>query len=249
MNSQTPYSDEHINAYIDGELDNEECARLLYDEQHDTELAQRIGDARSLKEKVQLAYAGISNQAPEKKSFSCTAFVNKQRSIVAGIIAIIVTAAILLPTFLSNNENLASAKQLIKNSVAISPDRIASTIADNRQVVINLSQYQPETFDDTIDHIEVILQQHRDDLTFKVEMIAHRDGLKALDTKTSEHVERISQLAIRYNNFDVVACAKSLADLSDAGNPVQLMSDILLTPSAAEQVAKRTGDGWLYLKL
>ena len=47
MNTQSQYSDEHINAYIDSELDNEERARLLFDEQQDTSLAQRINDARN----------------------------------------------------------------------------------------------------------------------------------------------------------------------------------------------------------
>ena len=59
MNKQNQYSDEHINAYIDSELDNDERTRLLFDEQQDTVLAQRINDARILKEKVQLAYSDL----------------------------------------------------------------------------------------------------------------------------------------------------------------------------------------------
>ena len=42
MNALTKYSDEHINAYIDDELDSEERARLIFDEQNDAELAARI---------------------------------------------------------------------------------------------------------------------------------------------------------------------------------------------------------------
>ena len=66
MKKQNKYSDEYISAYIDGELDSEERARLLFDEQSDEELIQRINQARLLKEKIQLAYADIKNTKYEK---------------------------------------------------------------------------------------------------------------------------------------------------------------------------------------
>jgi intracellular sulfur oxidation DsrE/DsrF family protein len=40
-----------------------------------------------------------------------------------------------------------------------------------------------------------------------------------------------------------------MADLATAGDPIQLMKSILITPTAAEQIAKRTSQGWMYLKL
>jgi len=52
MNIERDYSDEHVNAYIDGELDVDEHAQLLQDEQRSNTLAQRINDIRMLKEKV-----------------------------------------------------------------------------------------------------------------------------------------------------------------------------------------------------
>ena len=63
------------------------------------------------------------------------------------------------------------------------------------------------------------------------------------------HAERISQLAKQFNSLNVVACAKSMADLADSGDPIQLMKSIMITLSAAQQVAKRMSEGWIYLKL
>ncbi len=247
MKEQNHYSDEHISAYIDGELDNEERVRLLFDEQHDTELAQRINNARALKEKVQLAYSDATPHAAASRSFNCTEFVSRQRSLTAGIAVLLITAALLVPSIM-NNRDINLAKNLIKTTQPISSNKISTVIGDNKQIVINLSQYQPEKFDTTINHIEALLIQHDDEL-FNIEIVANKNGLKALDTRTSIHAERISLLAERYKNLDVVACAKSMAHLADSGNPIKLMKDILLTPSAAEQVAKRMGDGWMYLKL
>ncbi len=65
----------------------------------------------------------------------------------------------------------------------------------------------------------------------------------------SFYAERISQLANQFNSLNVVACAKSMADLATSGDPIQLMKSIMITPSAAQQVAKRMSEGWIYLKL
>ena len=248
MKEQNQYSDEHISAYIDGELDNDERARLLFDEQQDPELAKRISETRALKEKVQLAYSDISHKITSTVSFNCADFVSKNRSLVAGIGILIITATLLIPT-IKNHHDISLAKNLIKTTEAISADKINSTVGDSKQVVINLSQYQPENFDNTINHIETLLIQHENDESFSVEIVANKNGLKALDTKTSTHAERISLLAKRYESLDIIACVKSMTDLANSGNPIKLMKEIALSPSAAEQVAKRMSDGWMFLKL
>jgi len=248
MTKLTQHSDEHINAYIDGELDNDERARLLFDEQHDSELAQRISDTRALKEKVQLSYADIPKPDTEQTSFCCTTVANSQRFLISSAAALAILIAIISPIFMSSYD-INAAKLLIKNTQAITPDKINAAIGNNHKVVINLSLYQPENFDSTIDYIEALLQEHSTDKSFAVEVVANKNGLKALDTKTSIHAERISLLATRYNNLDIVACAKSMANLADSGNPIKLMKDILVSPSAAEQVAKRMSDGWMFIKL
>lgn len=249
MNEQNQYSDEHINAYIDSELDNDERARLLFDEQHNIALAQRINNARILKEKVQLAYSDLAETDTAKKTLSCTAFVCKQKSLVAGLIILFTATALLLPALMNNNDDIILARQLIRTTLPIAPDAISTTIGRHKQVVINISQYQPLQFDTTLNNIEALLQQHRADKLFNIEIVANKNGLKALDTKTSLHAERLSQLVQQFSSLKVVACAKSMADLATAGNPIQLMKSIMVTPSAAQQVAKRMSEGWMYLKI
>jgi intracellular sulfur oxidation DsrE/DsrF family protein len=248
MNKQNQYSDEHINAYIDSELDNDERTRLLFDEQQDAALAQRINDARMLKEKVQLVYSDLPANNTAKKPFSCTAFISRQKSLVAGVVILITAAVLLLPALL-NNDDLMLEKQLIKNTLTVAPETIRAVVGTNKQIVINISQYQAQHFEIAIEQIETLLQQHRNDRSFNIEIVASKNGLKALDTKTSLHADRISLLAEQFSNLEVVACAKSMANLAAAGNPVQLMKSIMITPSATQQAAKRMSEGWMYLKL
>jgi intracellular sulfur oxidation DsrE/DsrF family protein len=248
MSEQNKYSDEHISAYIDGELDNDERTLLLYDSQRDPQLLQRINDVRMLKEKVQLAYPEESVTGVPKKSFSCVAFVKAPKSLAAGLIILVAIIALLLPAIM-NNGDIALARQLINSTQAIAAADISKTVGKHKQVVINISQYHPQSFDATVDNIEALLQQHRGDKSFSIEIVANKNGLKALDTETSLHAERISQLARRFDNLDVIACAKSMSTLAARGNPILLMKSVMITPSAAEQVARRMSDGWFYLKL
>ena len=247
MNKHDTYSDEYISAYIDGELDSDERARLLFDEQKDEILAQRINEVRMLKEKIQLIYSEVKNRKYEKKPFSCSAFVGRHRALAASIL-LLSTVAALLTYNMSSNNNLVVAKQLIKNTQPIAASSISDVIGDNKHIIINVSQYQPLNFSETIKNIENILL-NKDSSSFKIEIVANGQGLKALDTESSLHAVQVSQLASRFDNLEVVACAKSLANLATEGNPIKLMKSIMITPSAAEQVAKRTNAGWLYLKI
>ena len=248
MSNCNEYSDEHISAYIDGELDNEERAQLLFDEQENPDLAERIYNAHRLKEKIQLAYSDLSTPQLEKRSFSCTAFVHQRFPLVAGLALLLFTAAILVPA-LNNNDDLIIAEQLIENTQTVSASSIDKVVGTNKQVILNIAHYQPERFSETIDYIEALLIKNNTDKTFNIEIVASNAGLNALDADTSIHAERLNAMAEIIDRLTIVACAKSLARLASEGNSTQLLKAITLTPSVAEQVAKRTGDGWLYLKI
>lgn len=248
MNDHNKYSDEYISAYIDGELDNDERARLLFAEQQNAKLAKRICEARILKEKVQLAFSDVADTKEPKQSFNCIAFAKYHRALAASLLLFTAVSSLFLYN-LNSDVSLIIAQQLITSTQPISAQRISKAVGDNKHVVINIAQYHPEQFSETVNHIEALLQQHKEDKTFRVEIVANKQGLKSLDTETSIHAARIYQLTQQFDNLKVVACAKSLAKLAAEGDPIQLMTSIMITPSAAQQIARRTEQGWLYLKI
>lgn len=248
MREQNEYSDELISAYIDGELDHYESARLLSSAQKNIELGQRLEEARTLKEKVRLAYTVLPPERGINKLFSGTEFISHYKFLVASFFILLAIAAFILPA-ITNNDEVILAKQLIKNTQPTAANTIGQAIGAHKQIVINISRYQPQRFDAVLDNIEKILMKNSADKSFNIEIVANKTGLRALDIETSLHAERISLMAERFDSLKVVACAKSLAKLAAEGNPIQLMKSIMITPSAAQQVAKRTGKGWLYLKI
>ena len=64
MQSHTHYSDEHLNAYIDDQLDAKEKADILDAVRHDAELSQRVCKLQKLKNLMQLSYQSI--EIPER---------------------------------------------------------------------------------------------------------------------------------------------------------------------------------------
>jgi intracellular sulfur oxidation DsrE/DsrF family protein len=248
MKQHSNYSDEHISAYVDGELDNDERTRLLYDEQNDAGLAQRINKARILKEKVQLAYSEIDDARHDQHSFSCVAFARHNRALVASLLVVCAFTAAFIYN-MSVSENVAAAKQLIASTRSIAAEQIDDVIGSDKRVVIHLLKYEQNNFNNTIEHLELLLEKNETDSAFSIELVASGQGLKALDASSSIFAERISLLADRFNSLEVVACAKSLAMLAKDEHPVQLLTSIIITPSAAQQVAKRSKQGWSYIKI
>lgn len=244
MNKRTLYSDEHINAYIDGELDNDERAILLTDEQNDEILSRRINKARTLKEKVQLAYADVTQPTPAKTPLRCTTFIRENSSLAAVFLISFIT---LLATFYNyqNNNAIQHAKQLIASSTTVLPQQLNHTIGDHKKIVLNITKYQPALFGDLLQELELLLSQN----DIHIEIVASNNGLKMLDEKTSLHAKNILSLKNKFDNLDIVACAKSMSTLLKSDNPVQLIKSIMTTPSAAQQVAKRTRQGWLFIKI
>jgi len=248
MNTQNNYSDEYISAYIDGELDNEERTRLLFAEQEDELLAKRINEARMLKEKVQLAYLEYSKHSLQNKPFKCSVFVKQHRSLVAGFVLLIGLTALLLP-YVYVNGDLSRANELMDSTQPLMETSLATAVGEHSHVLIHVSQYQEDKFGSVIDEIEALLHQHHADKSLTVEIVANKQGLKVLDADRSKFAYRLEQLTKRFDTLELVACAKSLTQLASNGEPVNLLKSITTTPTAAQQVARRTAEGWVYIKV
>lgn len=83
--STTDYSDETLNAYIDGELNHDETVQLLQAAQQDSELANRIQQLRQTKDMLKLAYPQIhaTHAASSRARYLPTA-----KSLVASLVLI-----------------------------------------------------------------------------------------------------------------------------------------------------------------
>lgn len=248
MNSQDNYSDEYISAYIDGELDQEERVRLILAEQEDEVLARRIKDTRILKEKVQLAYLELVNDGGQNRTLNRSVLAKRYRSLFAGLLLLSGIAALLM-IYVNESDDLTRANQLMTSTQPLMAKSITSVIGTHRHVLIHVSQYREETFGAVIDEIERLLQRHDAAGPLNIEIVANKQGLRVLDVDTSIFSDRLQRLLSQFDTLAVVACAKSLAQLATSDEPVNLLKSIITTPTAAHEVARRTSEGWIYIKV
>ena len=245
MNAQTKYSDEHINAYIDDELDSEERARLIFDEQNDAELAVRINSARMLKEKVHLAYADIGQEYSRNQTYSDTTDSGLLTPMRAAAAVMVMLGAFLVTTLTGgpSDGDLSRASSLIASTDATPSQLIVASAATGDNIVIDLNRYDPAVFDETIANIEKLARG----TSATVEVVANGQGLQAVETD-SKHATVLAGLADQLDNLDVMVCAATLA-ATESERTVNLLGNIVTTTSVVHQVASRTADGWSYLKL
>lgn len=116
-------------------------------------------------------------------------------------------------------------------------------------MLIHVSQYQEDKFGSVIDEIEALLHQRNADKSLTVEIVANKQGLRVLDVDRSKFAHRLEQLTKRFDTSRLVACARSLTQLASDGEPVKLLKSIITTPTATQQVARRSAEGWVYIKV
>ena len=241
MTNQKDYSDEHISAYIDGELDIDERARLISDEQHDETLKQRINETRLLKEKIQLAYGGADDytavNAADKTENTGPGRRPYYMAVAAGLL-VLITAFFTIDHL--ESQKIEVAERLIASTQGIAPEQLAASTPANRNIIIDLNSYQPDTFDNTLDHLQQLAATSRQ----RIEVVINGEAVSVLDANDSPHVKRIIEMAERFDNLDIIGCAASITQ-----NPVSLLAETLTTPSTPYEVARRTAEDWLYIKL
>jgi len=241
MTNHKDYSDEHISAYIDGELDTDERARLVSDEQHDDTLKQRINETRLLKEKIQLAYGSADDYAALNAANKTEKTGPGRRPYYIAVAAsLLVLVSALFTIDQLEQQNIEGAKQLIASTQGIAPEQLAASIPADRNIIIDLNSYRPDTFDSTLDHLQQLAATSRQ----RIEVVINGEAVSALDANDSPHVKRIIELAERFDNLDIIGCAASITQ-----NPVSLLAETLTTPSTPYEVARRTAEDWLYIKL
>jgi intracellular sulfur oxidation DsrE/DsrF family protein len=247
MKPTQKFSAEDINAYIDGELDYEERARILIAEQHDEALARKINEVRILKAQVQLAYPLLEGHESKCGDSLLSRLIGGIRGLAA--VSALLAVALLIFLSIDDRAGIQLAGQLMENARPVAAHDIQGTIGTQHRVIVHISQYRPEQFDDTLNRLERLLMDNHRNASFQVELVANEQGLDALDRRHSRHAAAISRLAERFSNLSVVACALSIAQHAEAGEPVALVDSVMIAPSAAERIAQRAGAGWLYLKI
>ena len=236
-----------LNAYLDGELSDDEQAELLEIMRTDAEFARQVCALGRLKAQVHLAYAHPPQPARRTKRRG-----RGQWSVAAAGLALV---AVGLVSGWLLRAGAAPGSAEAERFVVLDPagHGQAPAVAEDGEmrIVFHLTDASQTVAGELLDEVEGLLIAYQaDQRPLRVEVVSHSDGLGLLRQRLSQHRQRIHELATRFSNLTFVACQNTIDRLRvEQGIEVRLLPDAEVIDSGVNHVVKRQNQGWSYIRV
>jgi len=233
MTDEAGVSQEMQCAFVDGELDQAEWARVAARLQQDEGLRAQVCGIRAVKDLVQNAYAQPA-VAPRPR------LRGTRWAAIAAVCLLSVAAGWL--------GRSAWSPEAIELERALTAGATLREIVGDR-ILVHVSTSRRETIATALDEIEDVLRAaSRDGRWLRVEVVANSSGLDMLRSDVAPFPERLAALRAAYPGVTLVACNQSIDRLREKGVVVRLLPGVEVAPSALDQVVKRLQGGWAYVR-
>lgn len=241
MNQDSEVSDEIINAYVDGELEDLDCRDLLASASRFPDLSRRICETTYLKLMVRSAWKEPAVKST-CKSTRIPALVSY--AMAAGLGALSLLAVIAVGDLRHEpTQTMASRSFDTEQPAALNP-------ADQSRVVFHISSADPTTAEELLDQVQQVLEDYASQgRSLKVEVVANNQGIRMLQKGVSPVADRIQKLDARYNNLRFAACGNTLERLRrEQGENIVVLPEAVVINSGVSFVTRRQQEGWVYIK-
>lgn len=237
MDKNDQFSEEQLNAFVDGELDSEEKSHVFSESERSTELDQRLCQQRKLKDLVQHAYLEVP--PPRRKQVSGRlreSFVGT--AMVAGFLLLLgVTIGLFSHRYVSP----------VPQTETLTVAAVAAPTADGEKYILHVISGEPEPMLAALQRARHLIDSAEPGQTNQVEVVANQKGLNLLRSDVTPFASEI--LALQESNVVFYACSRTIELLEEDGVEVQLVPDANTSYTALDRVVLRMQDDWEYIKL
>jgi len=244
MNAREKFSDEFLNAFLDGQLDDDERSRLLDEARRDAALSRRVCELQKVREMVQLAYHD-AGEPPRRR---------RPAPVLAGRYAKALAASVLLAVGLLvgwfTHATVDEPPTLLEMARAVQTP--PATHGKVWHVMLHVSTADPVRLNTLLDETEHLLSYSRHSTQkVRIEVLTNGNGLKLLSADGSPYAKRIRRLQREYSkDLTFMACNKALHRLQqDKGIHLDLVHGAKVVPSAMGEIIKRQREGWTYIHI
>jgi len=232
MKPEEQFSDEFLNAFLDGELAPEERTQL-YNRLGDNEpLDRKLCELRKVRDLVQFAYATPPAEPREPAPRGRRHLFVAAAAMVIGLAGAI---GIWRPVHTTGVADLlAQAPQQEPVKVLL---HLNSGSMDRMREVLDEAE-------ELLGHYAAIGQKAR------IEIITNGSGLNLLRSDTTPFAGRIRKLYREHNNLVFVACQNTIdrAKREEKFSP-PLVPEAVVIDSAVAQIMRRQHQGWAYIQV
>jgi len=236
MKMKKDYSDEQLNAFVDGELEPEEKSQMFNESNRSAELDQRLCQQRKIKELVKHAYGDIPR--PDRESgapLSPSSLFS--RALAAGFLLVLGVSG----GFVTHNY----FDQLPENEALRAGT--ASPVVETHNYILHVASGEPEQMLVALDMAQELLDSAGEGEHRQVEIVANERGLNLLRSDVTPYAAKISSL--QDSNVVFYACSRTIERLEEKGVEVHLLPETNFEYTALDRVVLRMKDHWEYIKI
>lgn len=241
----SPFSDEHLNAYLDNQLDSEERSLLLEELRRDQELAARVCKLQKVQNMVQLAYHNVATEQSgvQRKSRRWQLYFAQAASALL-ILGTGLTIGWFTHDAWKRPASLFELAQSAQVAAQPQPD-------DELKLMLHVNSDDPVRLKTVLDEAEYLLhtsdKNHR---KIRIEILTNGEGLKLLQRGNVPYAEKVSSLSQHYRNVRFMACRIALNRYQEEhGISLELLPNVVVVPSAMHEALLRQREGWTYLRI
>jgi intracellular sulfur oxidation DsrE/DsrF family protein len=235
MKKDEHYSEEQLNAFVDGELDPEEKSRVYNESERSPDLDQRLCRQRKIKDLVQHAYKSVP---PPSRSggtpLTRTGFLG--RTIAAGFLILIGLSA-----------GIFAHQYLDQRQIDTSSATATLPVQEVNKYLLHVVSGEPEQMLAALEHATYLLESASSGEVRQVEIVANERGLNLLRSDVTPFAREIAKL--QENDVVFYACSRTIERLEEKGVTVQLVPLTNPNYTALDRVVARMQEGWKYEKI
>lgn len=274
--SQQKFSDEFLNAFVDGELAPEEKNRAYLEINQDETLDRQVCELRKLHDLVQFAYKNVPSSsvpAPVARTYlgNLAAGVALVLGIAIGWVlhtppttslpettsSLPATTRLKPPTSTNVPARTTRASTAVTPRPAATPALAVSTGAaatapgEQVKVLIHVNDGHMAKLEQTLDEIEGLVSHYRSMHTeARVEVIINGEGLNLVRTDVTAYADRIARMQKQYGNLVFAACQNTMERLKrEQGIDAKLLPGVTVIDSGVAQLMRRQQQGWAYIRV
>ncbi len=243
---ENEFSEELLQAYIDGELDLGESEALLQAMGGNPVLKTRVCQLQHLKGLVKNAFP-LDDDSVNDDYLQQNA---KARGWLPGLVGLLLGVVIATAAYQFGGNGLldtvaGEGKGGIESGLA---QHEVAAVETPKKVLLHIDSGDAMRLEEALEYAEDLLHDYGEK-GIEVELIANAGGVKLFKTGNSLYQARLERLSGSYENLGFIACASAIAVLRERGEKVDLLPQTQIDVTALDHVVKRLQEGWTYLKI
>lgn len=242
MTNKTHFSDEHLNAFVDDQLEASEKSEIMDAVRHDADLSQRICKLQKLKNLTQLSYQSIDVPERHNEKNSIQESTKTKWFAAASLFLAIGTIAGWVSHKITHPNSITEIAQVTRSA-------ITSNNAENWKLMLHVSTDNPKRLNIVLGEAESLLEEYaKSSGKLELEILTHKDGLALVTNNGKDYNKRLQRLQQKYANLAVMVCGQTLKRVQrEKGKKIELLPNTNVVSSAISQVVKRQRSGWSYI--